>query len=300
MLTWRYHLLTIAAVFLALALGVLIGIGLTDSGTINTSQSGLVSGIEQDLNELRSENNALSRERAINLRFQEDTFPYIVRARLEGKKIAILASSVTGDDIQRRLTSAIHGAGGQVVSTTVMNSRFSVPALTEKVKTEMKNDPAYSTVNESSVINLLASQLARDISKAGGTKTLTALQGVLIDSMNGRYDIPVDSVVIITRADDEQTPAYSDLEKKMLLSLKELGVLAVGCEPSDAPRSEIPLFQALDVSSVDNLDSRIGQVSLVYVLAGEKGAFGIKPTADMLIPILRTPKQPLPQAAPAT
>jgi hypothetical protein len=300
MLTWRYHLLTIAAVFLALALGVLIGIGLTDSGTINTSQTGLVSDIEQDLNELRSENNALSHERAINLRFQEDTFPYIVRARLEGKKIAILASSVTGDDIQRRLTSAIHGAGGQVVSTTVMNSRFSVPALTEKVKTEMKNDPAYSTVNESSVINLLATQLARDISKAGGTKTLTALQGVLIDSMNGRYDIPVDSVVIITRADDEQTPAYSDLEKKMLLSLKELGVLAVGCEPSDAPRSEIPLFQALDVSSVDNLDSRIGQVSLVYLLAGEKGAFGIKPTADMLIPILRTPKQPPPQAAPAT
>ena len=66
----------------------------------------------------------------------------------------------------------------------------------------------------------------------------------------------------------------------------------VGTEPPDAPRSEIPLFQSVDVSSVDNLDSRIGQVSLVYVLSGEKGAFGVKPTADLLIPILRSQRQP--------
>jgi hypothetical protein len=120
--------------------------------------------------------------------------------------------------------------------------------------------------------------------------------------MNGNYDVPVDAVVIVTRADNEQAPAYTDLEKRFLLSLKDLGVPAVGAEQEDAPVSEIPLFQSVDVSSVDNLDSRIGQVSVVYILSGEKGAFGVKPTADLLIPILRAPRQTgqIPAQSPAS
>lgn len=179
-----------------------------------------------------------------------------------------------------------------MVSTTVLNARLDLPAIAGKVKTELKTDPLFATVDESSVMPAIGQQLARDIGRAGGSKLLNVLQGVMVESVSGRYDVPVDAVVLVTRADDEQAPAYSDLEKRFLLSLKELGVPAVGCEPSDAPRSEIPLFQSVDISSVDNLDSRIGQVSLVFVLGGEKGAFGVKPTADMLIPILRNPRQP--------
>lgn len=300
MLTWRYHLLSLVAVFLALGLGVLMGISLSDNGVVETSQAGLVDDIQRDLDNLRSQNNALERERASNLRFQDDTFPFIASGRLQGKKIALVASSKTGDDIQRKLTSAVHGAGGQIVSTTVLNARFDPAAVTDKMKAGMKNDPAVAALDESSAVPLAGQLLAGEIGKAGGQKLLTLLQGTLVDSMNGSYDVPVDAVVVITRADDEQVPAYSELEKRFLLGLKELGVMPVGCEPSDAPRSEIPLFLSVDVSSVDNLESRIGQVSLVYVLGGEKGAFGVKTTADMLIPILRAPKLPAAQPAPAT
>lgn len=296
MLTWRYHLLSLAAVFLALALGVLIGISLSDSGTVNTGQSGLVSNIQHDLDNLRNQNNALSQERGINLRYQEDSFPYLVGSQLQGKRIAIVASDGAGGDIQRTLASAIHGAGGQVMSTTVLNFRFDPAAVLSRVQSDLKSDPQYARIDNSSLIPTLGQEMAKEIGKAGGNRTLAALQGVLVDSSSGRYDQPVDAVVLITRTDDNQTPAYSDLEKAFLQDLGALAVPVVGAEPSDAPRSEIPLFQSLDVSSVDNIDSRIGQVSLVYVLAGEKGAFGVKPTADMLIPILRAPKTAAPGA----
>lgn len=291
MLTWRYHLLSLVAVFLALGLGVLVGISVSDTGVIETSQDVLVEDIRRDLDGLRTENSGLSRERATNIRYQDDTFPFIVGGRLQGKRIAVVASSTAGDEIQRELTSAIHGAGGQVVSTTVMNPHFDLPAATAKVKADLKSDPAFAAVDDASLTTAVSQQLARDISKGGGVKLLTALQGTLVDSMNGNYDLPVDAVVVVTRADNEQTPAYTDLEKKFILNLKDLGILAIGTEPENAPVSEIPLFQSVDVSSVDNLDSRIGQVSVVYVLSGEKGAFGVKPTADLLIPILRAPKQ---------
>lgn len=292
MLTWRYHLLSLMAIFLALGLGVLVGISISGNGVLDVGREVIVDDIQKGLDGLREENNGLSRDQANNQRFQEDTFPFLVGGRLQGKKIALVASSNTGDEIQRKLTSAVHGAGGQIVSTTILNSHFDLAAATAKVKTDLKSDPQYAALDDSHFTAVVGKQLARDIGKSGGSKLLPALQGSLIDSTSGRYDVPVDAVVLITRADDNQVSAYDDLEKNLLLSIKELDLLAVGSEPKDAPRSEIPLFLSVDVSSVDNLDSRIGQVSLVYVLAGEKGAFGVKPTADMLIPILRISRLP--------
>ncbi|MHB1389622.1 MAG: copper transporter [Thermoleophilia bacterium] len=292
MLTWRYHMLSLVGIFLALGLGLLIGISLSDNGVVDTSQAGLVNNIQHDLSDLRNQNIALGRDNAANVRYQDDTFPFIVGGRLQGKKIALVATSKAGDDLLRKASSAIHGAGGQVVSTTVLNPRLDNTALTAKLKSDLKSDPAYAAANESSAPSLTSQLLAKELSgRAGVPKGLPALQGIAVDSVNGSYETPVDAVVYVTRADDDHTPAWADLEKKLLLNLKDMGVMTVGSEPADAPLSEVPLFLSVDISSVDNLDSRIGQTSLVYILSGEKGAFGIKTTADMLIPILRTPKQ---------
>jgi len=290
-LTWRYHLLSLVAVFLALGLGVLVGISLSSNGTIQSGQSVLVNDIQHDIEDLRAENNDLSHDRATNLRYQDDSFPFIVGGRLQGKRIAVVASASAGDEIQRKLTSAIHAGGGQVVSSTVLNPRFDQAAMIAKIRTDMKSDPLFATVDDPSLPAVVAREFAREIGRGGGGgKLIAAMQGILVDSQNGSYDLPVDAVVVIDRADGNQAAAYADLEKNFLLDLKDLGTLTVGTETTDAPQSEIPLFQSVDISSVDNLDSRIGQVSLVYILSGEKGAFGIKPTADLLIPILRGPR----------
>ena len=292
-------MLSLVAVFLALGLGVLVGISLSDNGLVETGQNVLVNDIQKNVEDLQTQNDKLGHDRATNIRYQDDTFPFIVGGRLQGKRIAIVSSASAGDDVQRKLTSAVHAAGGQVVSTTVLNQQFDAPAVIAKVKNDLKSDPLFAAVDESSLTSAVGRGLARDISKGGGPKLVISLQGPLVESTNGSYDLPVDAVVVVTREDNDQAAAYSDLEKRLLLNLKEFGVLAVGCETSDAPRSEIPLFQSVDISSVDNLDSRIGQVSVVYVLSGEKGAFGVKPTADLLIPILRAPKQEAAQT-PAT
>ncbi len=290
--TWRYHLLSLAAIFLALSLGVLIGVGLTDSGAVDTSQKDLVGSLQHDLNSLRGQNNQLSQENATNATFQEDSFPFIVGAQLQGKRIAVIASAAAGGDLQRKLETALHAAGAEMVTTTILNSRFDLHAAAAKARTDMKNNPAFSAVDDNALITPIARELSREIGKGGSTAMLSSLQGTLIESTSGSFNAPVDGVVIITRADDQQSPAYSELEKQLALGLRSLSVTAVGCEPTDAPISEIPLFQSADVASVDNLDSFIGQVSAVYALAGAHGAFGVKPTADMLVPILKNAKQP--------
>ncbi len=290
MLTWRYHLMTLVAVFLALGLGVLVGISLSDSGVVETGSANLVDDIQEDLDELNSRNDALAKEKAINLRFQDDTFPFLVGGHLQGKKVAVVSSSTVSDEVLRDLSSAVNSAGGQIISTTRLNSHFDTAATTERLSSAMAADPAFSNINGSTIATVLGQQLAADIGKAGGPALLETLRGTLVDSTSGSYITPVNAVLVITNADNEQAPEYVELEKQLILGLRDLGVRAAGAEPSDAPISEIPIFISAGISSVDNIESRVGQVSIVRVLGGENGSFGVKTTADLLIPILRAPR----------
>lgn len=296
MYTWRYHLLTLVAVFLALGLGLLVGIGLSDSGVVETGNEGLASDIQHDLDNLSQINNELNRSASYNQRYQDDTLPYLVSGQLQGQRYAVVAAGTVGDQVLRDLGSAINSAGGQVTSTTRLNSRFDTAATLERLRVAAQGDPSFSGLDQSTLPTLLGQQLAADIGAAGGTSLLDALQGTLVDSTNGSYATPVNAVLLINRADDQQSPQYADLEKQFLLALRGLGVRPVAAETADAPISEIPLFINADVSSVDNLDSRIGQVSVIHVLRGEQGSFGVKTTADLLIPILKAPTA----AAPVT
>lgn len=289
MINWRYHIMSIVAVFLALGLGVIIGIGLGESGTIDLGQRGLVDDIRRDIDGLREENNALNTERSINLRYQDNTYPYLVAGQLQGKKIALVAASPVSEDDRRGIAGAIESAGGQVVSTTVFNSRFSPTDVAARSSDALQKYPQLAAVDEATLAAVLGKQLALEIATVNPPVALTALQGTLVDSASGNYELTVDAVILLTRADNEYSSRYTDLERELILNLKGAGVVIVGGEPVDAPISEIPMFIAMGIPSVDNIDSRIGQLSVIYALAGERDTYGVKPTSDLLIPIMRIP-----------
>jgi len=58
----------------------------------------------------------------------------------------------------------------------------------------------------------------------------------------------------------------------------------VGIELSTAANSYMGLYKKQKISTVDNVDSIIGQTSLIQILTGREGNFGIKETADSLMP----------------
>lgn len=57
--SYKYHLVSLAAVFLALAAGILIGSNLVGSEAIVQQQNSLVTRLEQDFKKLRLENDEL-------------------------------------------------------------------------------------------------------------------------------------------------------------------------------------------------------------------------------------------------
>jgi len=100
--------------------------------------------------------------------------------------------------------------------------------------------------------------------------------------------------VILTRASTEdlsaEDRANSDaLERGLAEGVAESGATGVAVERSDASESQIAFFEPLDVATVDDVDLTSGKVALVFALLGAKGSFGIKESADSLLPELLIP-----------
>jgi hypothetical protein len=81
-----------------------------------------------------------------------------------------------------------------------------------------------------------------------------------------------------------QSEASAALESGLLAGVAGSGVPAVGAELSATGPSQIPWYKGRGISSVDDLDQLAGQAALDYALAGDRGTFGVKATAEALLP----------------
>ncbi|MDH7570657.1 MAG: copper transporter, partial [Armatimonadota bacterium] len=71
----------------------------------------------------------------------------------------------------------------------------------------------------------------------------------------------------------------------------------VACERSDCPVSLTPHFARYHLSTVDGVDTPLGKIALVYALAGRRGHYGTKPTAEKVLPDLEPVPVPQPVSA---
>jgi len=61
-------------------------------------------------------------------------------------------------------------------------------------------------------------------------------------------------------------------------------VPAVGVELTHSEPSQIAWYKGHKISSVDDLDAPAGRAALLYALSGSRGSFGVKGTANSLLP----------------
>jgi hypothetical protein len=99
---------------------------------------------------------------------------------------------------------------------------------------------------------------------------------------------------VIVRAPTEDLSAreetdVEDLEAGLLRGLQDAGVRVVGAERTDADPSSMEYFASQGLATVDNIDELPGKVALVLALDGADGDFGVKDTADSLLPDLIEP-----------
>lgn len=120
MVEWRTHLASLGAIFLALALGMVIGLGLgTDDGWTQRQQAAL-DRIEMELNAsrraeqaLRARQEQLAREVEHWRALVEDGLPVLAEGRLAGRRVVLLADG--GGQPPRELMEVLRRAGAEVL-----------------------------------------------------------------------------------------------------------------------------------------------------------------------------------------
>jgi hypothetical protein len=291
MINFRYHVVSLVAVFLALGIGVMFGSSFIAPDLVKRQTDAiqrLHGAVDQALQDSEQD----------HARFQQadsalaSVVPRLVAGKLAGKKIAVVQ---TGDysDATQETEAAITRAGGVVTSVTVITSKMHELSDKEEGRAEQDVvniaavDPSASS--EAVLIRPVAASLrvGEDMHPILAQQ-LAAVEADGLVSQSGDYSEPVDGVVVVDGESDD-SPLIHDWRHELVAMLQSSSIpgplpAVVGCESEDCTTSSIPGFRLDSVASVDCIDRPIGALDLPFALLGGTVSYGVKKTADKMVP----------------
>jgi hypothetical protein len=281
----RYHAASLAAVFLALAIGILIGVGFGDDVVSGTTED-LEESLQNDVERQRERTDELSRELNRERAFSEAVYPALVGGDLRGERVGLIALGALSDEIADEVAAAIEPAGARLAQVAVVREPPDLIALADQLDhtrySRLRRDPD----------DLFDFARAAGRGLVLGEGVVRRVRAQLLTRFSGRPHA-LDAVVITRDAPEDLDPDDAEtndtFEDGLLDGIAGAGRSTVGVERTDAERSSIELFASHDISTVDNVDLVAGRVALVSVLLGADGSFGVKDSADELLPDLISP-----------
>jgi hypothetical protein len=294
MFDFRYHVASLAAVFFALVIGILVGVALASHGLGNTERKRLEEDLRRAENQadvLRTQVETLESGSAADRAFVKGTYKSVMASRLKGKKIAVLFIG-SSESVRR---SAIETALADAGAGSPLRIRFvKVPIDPTLLAKRLANKPLLANYAGPDQLQNLGHDLGQEFVAGADTPLWTALQNVLVEEKIGQEKPPADGVVIV-RSVAPQTGATALFLKGLYSGLADVGVPAVGVERTKEGVSAIKAFQRAGFSTVDDIETPIGKLALVALLADPllTGSYGTKKTAQTLLP----PVAPLPATA---
>jgi hypothetical protein len=287
----RYHVASLAAVFLMLIVGILIGVGISGRGFVEEAErdqlEGEIARLEADLEAANASADDLELRQGAAEEFVEGAYPVLAENRLEGRRVAVLVLGSTDPNVQEIEEAIESRAGGRVAR---MRS-ITLPLRTEAVEAAVDaRDELGGYVGEDQLGNV-GRDLGRELAAGGETPLWDALEGEIVETRNGSLAEPVDAVVVLRTAEPQEGPGSRFLAG-LYQGVGSAGVPVVGVEPTRVEQSAIPVFQRYGLSTVDSVDEDLGKLALILLLAGaDRGDYGVRDTAeDGILP----PIEPLP------
>ena len=280
----RYHATSLIAVFLALAIGILIGAEFGGDALTSTRRN-LEASLVNNLQDARSKTDELNGELGRSNEFADRVYPVLTRDRLDGRRIAIIAlGDLPSDDIDA-VEEALGPTGAKLVGVGVVREPVDLNGLADDLAKTRFADIARNPDSLTALGVGVGRQLVR-----GGTLP-EVVRGQLFSRASGSFGA-LDGVIVIRNQPQDLGPVQrttaGTLEGGLLSGLTATRTPAVGVETSTAEPSSISFFQGNDLSSVDDVELTAGQVALVFSMLGAEGSFGVKSSADRLLPDLLT------------
>src|SRR5271170_4360554 len=317
MFDYRYHALSLAAVLLALALGVVIGVAIGDSDLVSSAKSGIVHDLSSELGDAHSQVSQLQTQLTSEEAFTSDLYPIAVHGLLRGRNIGLVFLGGTSDHINDLVRDAVTQAGGNLVTVVAVREPLDLTGLAgESVGTHYAAlAPAGSTGSagataatgpgagevDAQLVEQFGVLVGKQLVSGGqlvSRELLSRVRTRLLSAFDGQLG-KLEGLVVMrddpTGMSTEESRASAAFQSGLIDGVQAVVVPTVGVELTGTEPSQVPWYQSQDISSVDNLETTAGQAALVYALAGSHGAYGAKPSARSPFPnVGGTSTQPLP------
>ena len=298
MLNLRYHIVSLVAVFLALALGILIGTTVLEEGVVSLLEA------ERDQlaghrDRLAEESEALSNELDLWERFGHTIVPDVTRGRLQDRSVMLLVQAGTEGDLIDQVLTALEHAGATMAGRITFTEKWAL--RDEPAREQLALVLGTSTAEADALRGEAAARLAGRLAAGGDPAQQTDLLQSLV--RNGFVDL-------------------DDVEEEDFPPSETLGVLISAAEPAAMPPRDtfvLPFLQALQdrfrmvvveplnavdpitvtirrddvlgnsISTVDHADTLLGELSMIVALAdaaqgGRARHWGVREGAAAIIP----------------
>ncbi|WP_353106355.1 copper transporter [Acetoanaerobium noterae] len=278
----KYFIVTIAAVFFSLGIGIMIGFNLNNSEIFTQQQIKLVDDMDKKLNELRVKNDEMNnqlveKDKSIEIynEFVNSYYEDLIKDRLVDKNLLIIQT--TGDYFFSDISQWAAISGANIHTYLTINSN-NFNSLTIAQYPDLFTEDSLDTEKLFNYIINLASE--------NNTLKLAELEqlGILKIVSTSNNQEPFNQVVLLGGELEESKEKVEKVDLALARSISSKNIPIVFAEESNANYSSIEQFKNLKISTVDNVDQAIGRISLSVVLSGVDGNYGIKDTASKLFP----------------
>ena len=278
----KYFIVTIAAVFFSLGIGIMIGFNLNNSEIFTQQQIKLVDDMDKKLNELRVKNDEMNnqlveKDKSIEIynEFVNSYYEDLIKDRLVDKNLLIIQ---TTDDYFFSDISQWAAISGANIHTYLSINSDNFNSLTIAQYPDLFTEDSLDTEKLFNyIINLISENNSLKLAE------LEQLGILKIVSTSNNQE-PFNQVVLLGGELEESKEKVEKVDLALARSISSKNIPIVFAEESNANYSSIEQFKNLKISTVDNVDQAIGRISLSVVLSGVDGNYGIKDTASKLFP----------------
>ena len=317
MIDFRYHLVSLIAVFLAVALGIVIGTtALNDP--ISADIEARVDQLEQDKRQLEDQTQQLTAQLETTDAFDAAVAPALVDGTLQDSRVLVVATSdAVTPEITEQVGTLLADAGATVSGVVQLQPEYSDPA-TEGALQDYAGSPGSipagvtlpETEDAGRVVAALLAQTLMVPTAPGATAAdpedvssvlagLSALDVLTVESSSVE---PADYAVVLTRAgfeDNAEERNQTLLELVTAFDSAGSGAVVAGTPAAARDNGLVGTIRAdpelsAAISTVDNVERAAGRISTVLALGQEaEGTSGMYGTGEDTQPV-----PPVPDAVP--
>jgi Copper transport outer membrane protein, MctB len=313
----RYHIVSLVAVFLALALGIVVGSTVLREGTVSVLRA-TSEQVRQNNESYREENLGLKQEQARLQDFAATVLPDLVRGRLKDRHVVLLDTDRVDGGVRDRVTQVLEAAGAEVDARVTFNAGRLALTTTNDREALGRLLPGANTADAGALRTELVRRVAE---RLGAPKALpsqdpdrkndmlTSLDdgGFLADLKlatpvadgTGVFPSPATSFVVLGPTDGVALPPEAFLipladQVSLHVAGPVAGVEALAAGTTPGTTSWVTKLREdrlviRRVSGVDDVDTAYGQLALVGAIERglqnlAAGQYGFKPGNSGLLP----------------